>query len=205
MRNAMSLAALAHRHQTRPGRHGLPEHYITHPLRNTLRNIRFGCIDIDVLAATALHDTVEDQPEQLVQILRGDVTAPAREESLRQLGTHFGTTVAGIVEAVSNPPKPADLSRAEKNELYSAHVTKTITDRRVFLVKVSDYLDNAGSLDDLQDAGTRDRLRTKYAPLVPVFIRAAEVHGDALELGQAGYEHLMAELHALASDLQPAA
>lgn len=205
LRDAMSLASLAHRNQTRPGRHGTHEQYITHPLRNTLRNIRFGCADLDVLAATALHDTVEDQAEQLVLLLGGDAAAPARDEALRQLDAHFGPTVAGIVDAVSNPPKPADLSPAEKNERYVAHVTATIDDPRVFLVKVSDFLDNAGSLGDLQDADKRNRLRTKYAPLVPVFARAASQHGDALDLGGIGHDRLVAALQALASDLAPAA
>lgn len=203
LRDAMSIAALAHRHQTRPGRHGFPEQYITHPLRNTLRNIRFGCLDIDVLAATALHDTVEDQAEQLVLLLGGDAAAPARTEALRRIDGHFGTAVANIVDAVSNPPTPAGLSRAQKNELYAEHVTATITDPRVFLVKASDFLDNAGSLGDLRDADKRNRLRNKYSPLVPVFLHAAEVHGHALNLGQAGYERLRAELHSLSSDLQP--
>lgn len=205
LHDAMALATLAHRHQTRPGRSGAPEQYITHPLRNTLRNIRFGCSDVDVLAATALHDTVEDQAEELVLLLGGDASAPAHAEGLRQLDKHFGATVAEIVDAVSNPPKPANLSRAEKNERYAAHVTATITDPRMFLVKVSDFLDNAGSLGDLQDADKRNRLRTKYAPLVPVFVQAASTHGDALNLGRSGFEHLVADLVALASDLEPTA
>lgn len=205
VRDAMALAALAHRYQTRPGRSGAPEQYITHPLRNTLRNSRFGCSDMDVLAATALHDTVEDQAGELVLLLGGDASAPARAEALRHLDAHFGATVAEIVDAVSNPPKPAGLSPAEKNERYAAHVTATIADPRVFLVKVSDFLDNAGSLGDLQDADKRNRLRAKYAPLVPVFLRAASTHGDALGLGSIGYEQLVADLQTLASDLEPAA
>ncbi|OZE96523.1 HD domain-containing protein [Rhodococcus sp. 14-2686-1-2] len=205
VRDAMALAALAHRHQTRPGRNGAPDQYITHPLRNTLRNIRFECSDFDVLAATALHDTVEDKADELVQLLGGDASAPARDEALRHLDVHFGTTVAGIVDAVSNPQKPANLSPAEKNEHYAAHVTATIADPGVFLVKVSDFLDNAGSLGDLQDADRRNRLRARYVPLVPVFLRAASAHGDALDLGHIGYEQLVDDLQTLASDLEPAA
>ncbi|WP_072804125.1 bifunctional (p)ppGpp synthetase/guanosine-3',5'-bis(diphosphate) 3'-pyrophosphohydrolase [Rhodococcoides yunnanense] len=94
LHDALSLAALAHRHQTRPGRNGTLDPYITHPLRNTLRLVGFGCSDTTVLAATALHDTVEDQPEQLVALLGGDTSAPVRDEALRQFASHFGGAVA---------------------------------------------------------------------------------------------------------------
>ncbi|WP_072804126.1 hypothetical protein [Rhodococcoides yunnanense] len=77
---------------------------------------------------------------------------------------------------MSNPPKPANLSPAEKNKRYAAHGTATITDPGVFLAKVSDFLDNAGSLGDLRDADKRNRLRGKYVPLVPAFAAAADRH-----------------------------
>ncbi|MGA9874166.1 MAG: hypothetical protein WBQ44_23905 [Rhodococcus sp. (in: high G+C Gram-positive bacteria)] len=83
VQGAIGLASLAHRGQTRPGQNGNTEPYITHPLRNTLRLIRFGCEDTDVLSATALHDTVEDQPERLVELMNGDRTAPGSPESRR--------------------------------------------------------------------------------------------------------------------------
>lgn len=63
LHNAMELATAAHMSQKRLGRAAYPvDPYIVHPLRNVLRLIRLGCADTDVLSATALHDTVEDQP-----------------------------------------------------------------------------------------------------------------------------------------------
>ena len=63
LRLAMEVATLAHLDQFRKnGIKSDEDPYIVHPLRNVLRLLRYGCSDVEILSATALHDTVEDRP-----------------------------------------------------------------------------------------------------------------------------------------------
>nr|WP_296779165.1 HD domain-containing protein [Rhodococcus sp. (in: high G+C Gram-positive bacteria)] len=200
LHDAMALAAFAHLPQTRPGRHGTgTDPYITHPFRNVLRLVRFGCTDEIVLAATALHDTVEDQADRIVAAL-GDCE-PSRGVALAAIAQHFGSEVADVVNAVTNPASPRDLSPTAKNAAYRDHVAAVIQEPRVFLVKLSDFIDNAGSLDVLADEAKRLELRTKYAPLVPVFAETRTRLGNDLALSAPGSIRLDRELDQLAESL----
>ncbi|MET4049530.1 MULTISPECIES: HD domain-containing protein [unclassified Rhodococcus (in: high G+C Gram-positive bacteria)] len=202
VQNAMGLASQAHRDQTRPGQNGAAEPYIAHPLRNALRLRRFNCRNEEILAATALHDTVEDQPVRLVELMDGDHSTNPRVEAARLLTAHFSTTVSDTVWAVTNPPRPAGLTKEQKNAAYLEHVKAVITDPRVFLVKVTDFIDNSGSLSALTDLDKRNRLRTKYAPLVPIFQEMALSHGTELGLHTEGLERLTGWLDRLAESLR---
>ncbi|WP_186629433.1 HD domain-containing protein [Rhodococcus sp. BP22] len=202
VQSAMGLASQAHRDQTRPGQNGTAEPYIAHPLRNTLRLIRFNCRDEEVLAAAVLHDTVEDQPVRLVELMDGDHSASPPAEATRLLATLFNTTVSDTVWAVTNPPRPAGLSKEQKNTAYVEHVKAVIADPRVFLVKVTDFIDNAGSLSALTDLDKRNRLRAKYAPLVPIFQQMALRHGTELGLHPEGLERLTRCLDMLSESLR---
>ncbi|QCB52011.1 HD domain-containing protein [Rhodococcus sp. PAMC28707] len=202
LQTAMGLASQAHRDQIRPGENGTAEPYITHPLRNTLRLIRFNCRDEEVLAAAVLHDTVEDQPVRLVELMDGDHSASPPAEATRLLAAHFNTTVSDTVWAVTNPPRPAGLSKEQKNTAYVEHVKAVIADPRAFLVKVTDFIDNAGSLSALTDLDKRNRLRAKYAPLVPIFQQMALSHGTELGLHPEGRERLTSCLDVLAESLR---
>jgi (p)ppGpp synthase/HD superfamily hydrolase len=174
--DAISFAAYVHRKDTRAQRAGMPRvHYLEHPLRNTLRLMRYGCADPAVLIASILHDTVEDHAEEIAREFTG-VTASgeqgARELALAYVQTEFGLPVSKIVRGVSNPFHPAGLSKKEKHEAYCSHVTEAIADVRVALVKFSDFVDNAFSLNHTLSPTTRDMvagLASKYAPLVIVF------------------------------------
>ncbi len=157
--------------------------YITHPSRNVLRLMRYGCADLDVLMATALHDTVEDQSDRIVDLLGGT-------EALGALEAHFGAEVARLVEAVTTSPRTGEDRAAQ----YVEHVTAVIRDPKVFLVKVSDYVDNAGSLKYLVDEAKRTTLLGKYAPLVVIFEAAAADHGEPLGLTADGMAALRGHL-----------
>lgn len=188
---AMELAAFLHRDDTRSNRRGLPvDTYVTHPFRIVLRLIRYGCSDDAVLCAAALHDTVEDHPAELVALLgdapAGQATAAGQEAALDLLGQAFGGDVARIVAAVTNPPTPAGLTESERHRAYQEHVAEVIADPQVFLVKLADFVDNAGSVRYLDDEARRARLARKYAPLVPTFRAALASHGHALPLGPDG-------------------
>lgn len=202
--NAMELATAAHLSQKRIGRAAYPvDPYIVHPLRNVLRLIRLGCTDNDVLAATALHDTVEDQPREIVSISdESRLSDESNQQAALDLITeHFNTETSRLVAAVTNPSTDAVLSKAEKNAAYAEHVADVIKDPKVFLVKFADFVDNAGSVQYLDDGAKRAKLAAKYAPMVEVFIAALNANRSLLGLDQSGLDDIDARLKALSKSL----
>lgn len=176
---AVSAAAFLHRNQTRSNRANLPRTpYIEHPLRGTLRLIRWGVTDPEILIASLLHDTIEDCSEDIVRhflgIDPGDLTAVEIRRYVTEWMTDtFGARATGIVLAVTNPTFSEGATRKEKNAQYVGHVREAITGRaEVFLVKLSDFVDNACGLPHNNVAGNEgmvSRLATKYLPLVTIF------------------------------------
>ncbi|MDV6304454.1 MULTISPECIES: HD domain-containing protein [Rhodococcus] len=202
--NAMELATAAHLSQKRIGRTAYPvDPYIVHPLRNVLRLIRLGCADTDVLSATALHDTVEDQPREIVSILDESRLSdgPNQQAALDLITEHFNTETSRLVAAVSNPRTDAVRSKTEKNAAYAAHVADVIKDPNVFLVKFADFVDNAGSVQYLDDEAKRTKLAAKYAPVVEVFVSAFNGKRGLLGLTQSGNDAVDARLKALSASL----
>lgn len=206
LHNAMELATAAHMSQKRIGRAAYPvDPYIVHPLRNVLRLIRLGCADTDVLSATALHDTVEDQPREIVSILDESRLSDGSNQvaALDLIAEHFNTETSRLVAAVTNPPTDAVLSKTEKNAAYAEHVADVIKDPMVFLVKYADFVDNAGSVKYLEDETKRTKLAAKYAPVVAVFASAFAANSDGLNLPQQGLDAIDARLTALSISLTP--
>lgn len=176
---AMEVAAYLHRDDYRSSRKDLPvDTYITHPFRIVLRLMRYGSGDSAVLCAAALHDTVEDHPEELVALLGGPESGPGagQPEALDLLAAKFGPDVARIVAALTNPPFPPGGSQDEHHRIYWAHVAEILADPQACLVKLADFVDNAGGLRYLADDATRARLERRYSPLVPVFHAALDAH-----------------------------
>lgn len=173
------------------GKTGTP--YIEHPLRNTLRLIRMGVTDVDVLVATVLHDTVEDCTDRFQQLYGRPTGSVPKDRAvmLRYIAHHYSPRAAGMVAAVSNehlePAHAARLSRQEKNAIYRAHVQEEIfSSPEVFMVKLVDYFDNAGGLHHAaNEAELKMAIRQaeKYLPLIDVF-RGALDHHDNLPLYQ---------------------
>lgn len=181
--DAMALAAFLHSGDTRM----VPTHdsegqikqpstpYIVHPLRCTLRLVRWGVSNVDVLRAAVLHDVVEDHAEDIVGLMGHDpdpmTPTEIRETALRYLTDIFGADVADIVNAVSNPIPSSKLSRVEKNALYVEHVKEDVLPLAgAFLVKVSDFIDNATSLHYGGNAEDSKRRANKYLPLAVMFL-----------------------------------
>lgn len=160
--SAMELACWAHKGQTRKWRKGYARTpYAEHPLRCALRLIRKGCHDVDIIVAALLHDVIEDCALRVANELDDDdaqafgrsvVTdeARARTIALGVIETIFGHRVAGIVAAVTNPLADplVDQSALVKQDIYEGHIEALLAegDMDPVLVKISDMLDNAGSL-----------------------------------------------------------
>lgn len=156
--------------------------YVTHPLRNTLRLGLLGERDVDVLVASVLHDTVEDEPERICGVgegVLGDVEL--RERALGVVGERFGERVRFLVGSVSNPLLDRWTPREVRNRVYAEHVDGAVhADVGTFLVKVSDFVDNALSLHHNTDKSRNGRMAEKYLGVVPVLQSAFRKHEGEL-------------------------
>lgn len=174
VRRAVELAAFLHRKATRAERGVMPrDHYVTHPLRNTLRLLRWGISDIKVLVASILHDTVEDCAEEMLALV--GLSVPTGHVATVELVLSavvtpaFGVEVSDILREVTNPETDKALGKEVRQQLYRDHVLKAFTkDKGVLLVKLSDLVDNAGSLHhNVQSSPSMvGKLATKYRPLM---------------------------------------
>lgn len=207
--DAAHAAALLHRGQIRLHRGEFPTvPYIEHPLRNTVRLIRWGVDDPDVLCATLLHDVPEDCADRVVQMYGPDATGEPVAAALDWIARTFGARTAQIVAAVTVPPTPRGTPEAVELAEYAAHVRRAVeADPQVLLVKASDLTDNAGSLTHqvgLAPQRSVDRLLRKYTPVVDD-IRAALDHGDldpkVAEQVRTSLEALQQSLRELSSHL----
>ena len=197
--DAMALAAYVHRSDRRGARGDLPlDVYITHPYRNVLRLLRYGCADEQILIAAALHDTVEDHPENITGLFDPPHSPTADDghsaRALELLQQHFGPKAAHIVAAVTNPANSDGASEAARHRAYREHVADVIIDPEVFLVKFVDFVDNAGGLTFMSDDDGRARRARKYAPLTEVFSQALEAHAAELPINAAGLEQIRKHL-----------
>lgn len=193
VQDAIELAAHLHDGQTRANRANLPRTpYIEHPLRNAVRILRWGVKDQDIVIASILHDTVEDCAKKIYEIVHG-VKAPKdiseeelREVSITFIAEIFSAEVARIVLAVSNDILPLGTTREARYGIYLNHVRDVIRgDIAVFIVKLSDFVDNAVGLYHNDFGANREKIvgmATKYLPVVPVFETELHVLKSEIDL-----------------------
>lgn len=152
---AAIFAAYYHRNDTRGPRGAFPrDMYINHCYRVALRLVRWGVRDIDIIMAAVLHDVYEDH--------RDDIFADTGVDALVHIESLFGERVSMLVAAVSNPP--GKLTQEE----YREHVLILMELPQAFVIKFSDWTDNALSLQHTPGP-RRGRLARKYMPLASPF------------------------------------
>lgn len=148
--HAIELATYLHRNDTRSNRGKFETTpYIEHPLRNTLRLMRYGCTKESILIATVLHDTVEDHAFEIsAEYCHKSTTNEneARENSFNYIKEKFGPEVEHIVRNMSNPISDNGISVSDKHKNYAYHVIDAIKNPHVMSSKFSDYVDNAVGL-----------------------------------------------------------
>lgn len=191
---AVNVATFLHRKQTRAVRKNLPRTpYIEHPLRNTLRLMRWDVMNPALVIAAGLHDTVEDCLEEILteyvgmKIIHDDIELN-RAIAFQWIEEVFGRQVSYIVAKMTNPIDEEDLTPEQKRLAYAVHVKEAITsDVFVYLCKLADFVDNAtglyhnATLDannkmtstkpmDVRNNGMVKRLAQKYRPVVELFI-----------------------------------
>lgn len=183
--DAIQVASYLHRYDVRRGNRGKLSNppYIEHPLRVALRLVRFDMKNPDLIIAAILHDTVEDHPFEFADFVA--VVGPqgvkseelARKRALDFISTHFGYGVANIVDDVSNPIIPEGVTKEEKISQYQKHVERVINHSEdALLVKVSDFIDNAGSLHHHYNLGDKkvSYFLNRYASLIPLYTDAVD-------------------------------
>lgn len=178
--HALEYAENVHRKQSRPSSEGRVP-YIGHLMSVAHRLIGFGVKDSSVIAGSLLHDAVEDQAFKILADKGINVSKPLRvEESLKVLSGEFSPYVSELVGILTNPELPKELSKAEKRVEYQTHVRDILAGNQdAALIKMSDYLDNAGRiLDSIDNPGRAFHFHAKYAPLVDDFIVFAESFPD---------------------------
>lgn len=198
---AIDLAEELHEPQRRKaqiqGRINTP--YVEHPLRNALRLVRLGVRDPAVLIATVLHDTVEDCGKRFQEIYGNaetELSEPHRRELLSaHIRARFGDRTLALVLGVTNPHEPASVRRKqtqeEKHAKYAEQVAEEISaSPDVYLVKLSDYIDNAGSLHHAttEELPGAKRRASKYLPLIPVF--QDQLHAHEFDLPRESIQEL---------------
>ncbi len=157
---ALELVARLHRDDRRSH-----EPYLNHLLRVAIRLMHHYQIrDVEVIVAGLLHDAVEDHPAELAgaAYTGDDPTAAA----LATLADRFGSRVARLVAAVTNPPWDP---QRDRNEQYREHlVTSLDGEPWARVIKVSDFTDNGAGI--VHVVGPKVvALARKYRPLVSVF------------------------------------
>jgi len=180
--SSIDLASIVHSSQKR-GTRGLwaETPYIEHPLRNAVRLLRWGCRDQDVIIAAVLHDTIEDGAQHFVRAIARTGHEIPELEARAMLSDHiknaYGARVLALVEAVTNDfiadTEKSESTLDERYKVYREHVRQTISGHPgAFLVKLSDFVDNAGGLYHADVPGREDfvvhRAR-KYLPVIAVF------------------------------------
>ena len=187
--SAIDLATILHAHQKRGNRGNFTETpYIEHPLRNSLRLVRMGVKNQDVIVASILHDTIEDGAKVFVEKFQNNLTI-GEEDARSELGSHIGRTygnnVLELVEAVTNDymtdTDKSNMSEEVKNLIYLEHVQENINkNSNVLLVKISDFIDNATGLHHNDVPARREKTKKqarKYLPVVEVFKSALKSSG----------------------------
>lgn len=157
---AVEFAAIRHRDQRRKDEVASP--YINHPI--ALANIlasEGGILDISVIVAALLHDTIEDT-----------------ETTVEELKAAFGTHVAGIVVEVTDDKA---LPKAERKRLQIEHAANISEAAK--LVKLADKIAN---LRDMSASPPTDWSLDRRREYFDWAKRVVDVMGDvSYQLGAA--------------------
>lgn len=200
---AAQIATRAHRDQTRSRRGPYAKvPYVEHPMRVALRLLRWGVRDASIIAAALMHDVLEDASRVIVadfarhedMLIVANGLDPEHSETLLRnaardwlTGIFDGITIS-ILDHVTNrvgqkrdeyAGKITEMVGRAMLDLNGADEEKTLISIGTLLVKASDLVDNAGSLQhQLECLGTTrvKRLASKYQPVIPVIQDALLTH-----------------------------
>lgn len=134
LHRAYNLAFICHKGQFRKDKNP----YFFHPLSVGILLAKWG-LDNSTIAASLLHDTVEDVP------------ADKRDGLRKSIKQDFGEEIYNIVEGVTKKEKLPDISKNERKEVSLKKMfLHSSRDIRVLLVKIADRLHNMRTLDSMK-------------------------------------------------------
>ncbi len=150
--------------------------YIIHPLEaaSDLVN-KLEIEDEDLVIAALLHDSVEDQSRRIIEKFSDENAGELSAEELQSkafdvIGKKYGIKVKDIVKGMTNPNFAKVLS--------IEHIKEAIKKPDVFVVKLSDFMRNAGNIP--QHEPTRINFIKRYIPAIrDVFIPALEAMDES--------------------------
>jgi len=153
--------------------HRTYEQYNNHLLRVTLRLIELGVVDRIILAASPLHDSIEDHAEELARRFLDTIEVQGKKSprAMRRLGyrglqlftaSYEAPEVARVVWDVSNPIL---LPGEDKNQSYNGHVKDLMYEGLPPSpdLKSVDLLDNMDVPEGLEDPDKREYLDRKQS------------------------------------------
>jgi len=164
-RRALGLAKYLHRNDV------YAEHpYATRLLRVAIRLIRdYGVTEPSVITAAVLHDSLEDHPDELIELAVRAGFNP--EDGFEAVAALTDRITADLIQGVTNPLKPPDLTESQRRALYADNVrTKIAESFEVYLIKLSDFTDNAVGLHWSEGQEIIVRLAQKYLPVFQIFL-----------------------------------
>ncbi len=154
---------------------GLP--YTSHLLRTAIRLKRdYDITDPEVLSAMLLHDSVEDHATELIEAASFLLPPSEQEQSVTEqaftaLSVIFSPRVATLVRNVTNTPHLQPMTQTEKNVAYAQGVAAKIAlSPDTFLMKLSDFTDNAVGIYWSEQTRKVQKLARKYGPVFDVFL-----------------------------------
>lgn len=163
--DAIAFAAHKHRRQRRKDADASP--YINHPIGLArVLSIEAGVTDPKVLVAAVLHDTLEDT-----------------ETTYDELCGRFGTTIARIVQEVTDDKALPKRERKRLQVEHAAHIS-----RRARLVKMADKICNVRDVASHPPHGWPLRRRRQYFDWAKAVVdRMRGTHRKLEELFDAAY------------------
>ena len=162
--------------------------YIIHPLEvadDLLRKYEIN--DADLVIGALLHDSVEDQAHKLLSMDSVDEDLEKLDEeelqklALVKINDIYGERVAKMIKELTNPDfdqmmeeeKRKGIKTGRKRIFYKKHVRKVIENSDVFVIKLSDFIRNAGNIP--KGKKKEEHLIKRYGPVIKeVFIPAFE-------------------------------
>lgn len=176
--------------------------YIVHPLRNTVRLVRWGISNADAIIASLLHDVVEDHAFDIYAEFVNEAPAEdvsedvVRAASLNYIREQFNENVAVLVEYMSNPiiENFRNVPVVERNAIYALHVSESLSaNAYVYWIKFADFVDNALSAHHGKIDRYASRRSRKYLPLVAMFQKHLEENSNGVR--DLVHESAVADVH----------
>ena len=166
--------------------------YIIHPLEvadDLLRKYEIN--DADLVIGALLHDSVEDQAHKLLSMDSADEDLEKLDEeelqklAIAKIDDIYGERVAEMIKGLTNPDfnqmmeeeKLKGIKTGRKRKFYKKHVREVIKNPDVFIIKLSDFIRNAGNIP--KGEKKEEHLIKRYGPVIKeVFIPAFEVMSE---------------------------